>query len=229
MHSVGLPSKLFIYLHSLSACDVASEGTPGNSSLKYFVLLLRRLGHPRPVLSPSASRVGFQGEKCSQISNFSTQLPFFLLLFNIEPSVKPLSPVISGKGSVLAWPALPTCLWRVSWSVVPAWSPWAFSPLPTHCCIGTCTSWRTRSGKFPLGMGLAIPCLGEGMFLLWWAVLGKWEFSDNALLWFPWLAISPENITGSQCDGEKELISSSLFLPNRLVKCYPNPSYCRQT
>lgn len=121
MHSVGLPSKLFIYLHSLPACDMPGRGFSRNSCLKYSVLFVRRLGHPRPVLSPSASRVGFQGVPYRRnyvpksVFLALSYLPFFFFpLFNINPSVKPLSPVISGKGSVLAWPALPTCLWRVS-------------------------------------------------------------------------------------------------------------------
>lgn len=120
-HAFCWSSKLFIYLHSLLACDMAGRSFSRNSCLKYSVLLVGRLGHPRPVLSPSASRVGFQGVPYrrnyvpkSVFLAFS-YLSFFLFpLFNVNPSVKPLSPVISGKGSVLAWPALPTCLWRVS-------------------------------------------------------------------------------------------------------------------
>lgn len=60
---VFLPSYLFICIpyQPVTWLVGALVGTPGNCCLKYFVLLLRRLGNPRPVLSPSASRVGFSG------------------------------------------------------------------------------------------------------------------------------------------------------------------------
>lgn len=97
-----------------------SVKAPGNSCLKCSVLLLR-LGHPRPVLSLSAGGVGFQGVPCRRnyvpksVFLALSYLSFFLFpLFNMNPSVKRLSAVISGKGSVLAWPALPTCPWRVN-------------------------------------------------------------------------------------------------------------------
>ena len=56
---------------------------------------------------------------------------------------------ISGRGPSSAWPASPTCRWKVSWSVGRGWSPWASCLHPTPCSTGTCTSWRTKCGAWP--------------------------------------------------------------------------------
>lgn len=54
---------------------------------------------------------------------------------------------ISVKAITSVWPVLPTCPSRASWSEERGWSLWEFCLRPTLCCIATCTSWRTKSGK----------------------------------------------------------------------------------
>jgi len=78
----------------------------------------------------------------------------------------------------------------------------------------------------PSGRGLAAPCPGEVTFPRWRAVLGESEeFGYNSELQFPGVTASTERVTGPQREGNKELLSSSLFIANRPVRCYPNPAY----
>lgn len=79
---------------------------------------------------------------------------------------------IFGRGPSLAWPALPICLWRASWSVAHGWSLWVSSLHPTPCSTAICTFWRTRFGKW----------LPDMAFVCW----GKWRD-----LWAGASALSP--------------------------------------